>query len=130
MKPIQLGELIESFTRATGIKKLVSKDCGCDERRQKWNLLFRTGSPLPVRCMTVSELTAWSFLSTKRSTLSNQEQKIVAGLHASLFGHKYYTPCKCSPKEWLRMIDDLNKIYNTQISEASNEENQKTESNG
>jgi len=43
-----LGDSIEKFTRATGIKKIVNKvsqalgqeDCGCDERRDSLNRVF------------------------------------------------------------------------------------------
>ncbi len=38
-----LGDTIEKFTKATGIKKAVEKipgDCGCKKRKQKLNKLF------------------------------------------------------------------------------------------
>tara|TARA_R100001509_G_C4745623_1_gene174649 strand:- start:323 stop:511 length:189 start_codon:yes stop_codon:yes gene_type:complete len=43
-----LGDSIEKFTKATGIKKIVNKvsealgveDCGCDERRDSLNRVF------------------------------------------------------------------------------------------
>ena len=42
-----LGDSIEKFTKATGIKKVVEtvskavgKDCGCDERKETLNRLF------------------------------------------------------------------------------------------
>tara|TARA_R100001369_G_C3264034_1_gene158714 strand:+ start:213 stop:359 length:147 start_codon:yes stop_codon:yes gene_type:complete len=38
-----LGDVIENFTKATGIKKLVDKlpgDCGCGERKKRLNKLF------------------------------------------------------------------------------------------
>ena len=40
-----LGDTIEKFTEATGIKKVVKwiagDDCGCEERKAKLNALFR-----------------------------------------------------------------------------------------
>ena len=42
-----LGDSIEKFTKATGIKKVVNKvakaigkDCGCNERKETLNRLF------------------------------------------------------------------------------------------
>jgi len=43
MKSRGLGDTIEKFTRATGIKKLADKipgGCGCDERKQWFNKNF------------------------------------------------------------------------------------------
>ena len=40
-----LGDTIEKFTKATGIKKVVDKitgekDCGCNKRKEKLNEIF------------------------------------------------------------------------------------------
>lgn len=38
-----LGDSVEKFTQKTGLKRLmeyVSKDCGCDQRRDKLNEMF------------------------------------------------------------------------------------------
>ena len=43
MKSKGLGDSIEKFTKATGIKKIVEKlpgDCGCKKRKDKLNKLF------------------------------------------------------------------------------------------
>tara|TARA_R100000935_G_C2833535_1_gene166636 strand:+ start:824 stop:1198 length:375 start_codon:yes stop_codon:yes gene_type:complete len=43
-QPEGLGDTIEKFTKATGIKKLVEwafgDDCGCKERKEKLNAMF------------------------------------------------------------------------------------------
>ena len=42
-----LGDTIEKITKATGIKRVVnavSKDCGCDKRKEKLNNMFPYGS--------------------------------------------------------------------------------------
>jgi hypothetical protein len=42
-KDTGLGDTIERFTKATGIKKLADKipgDCGCNKRKKKLNDLF------------------------------------------------------------------------------------------
>ena len=50
MRSRGLGDSIEKFTKATGLKKIVegtskllNKDCGCDERKEKLNKLFPYG---------------------------------------------------------------------------------------
>ena len=44
-----LGDDIEKITEATGIKKVVKwafgEDCGCDERKEKLNKLFKYKQP-------------------------------------------------------------------------------------
>ena len=45
MKDKGLGDTIERFTKATGIKKMVDKvagekDCGCNKRKNKLNNMF------------------------------------------------------------------------------------------
>ena len=47
MKPRGLGDTVENFTKATGIKKLVDKaaevtgkPCGCNRRKEVLNYLF------------------------------------------------------------------------------------------
>jgi hypothetical protein len=51
-----LGDTIEKFTEATGIKKAVKfiagEDCGCDARKEKLNKLFRYKQP---ECLTEDE---------------------------------------------------------------------------
>ena len=42
-----LGDTIEKFTKATGIKTMVERmtdDCGCDKRRDKLNKMFPYGN--------------------------------------------------------------------------------------
>jgi hypothetical protein len=47
-KPVGLGDSVEKFTKATGIKSLVNytnkvigkKDCGCNKRKEFLNNLF------------------------------------------------------------------------------------------
>ena len=44
-----LGDTVEKITKATGIKKavkfLAGEDCGCDERKEKLNEMFRYKKP-------------------------------------------------------------------------------------
>ena len=51
-----VGDTVEKITTATGIKKVVKfiagDDCGCDERKDKLNLLFPYNKP---ECFTEEE---------------------------------------------------------------------------
>jgi hypothetical protein len=62
MKSQGLGDTIEQFTKATGIKTLAEatarlvgkKDCGCNKRRDKLNTMFpyntgRTANKFPTK---------------------------------------------------------------------------------
>ena len=53
---VGLGDTIEKVTTATGIKRaikfLAGEDCGCEERKEKLNKLFRYKKPL---CLTEEE---------------------------------------------------------------------------
>jgi hypothetical protein len=50
----ELGNKVEKFTTATGIKKavkfLAGEDCGCDERKEKLNEVYRG-----AKCLTEQE---------------------------------------------------------------------------
>ena len=53
-----LGDTIEKVATVTGVKKLIEifvdgQDCGCDERKQKLNVLF--AYRLKARCLTELE---------------------------------------------------------------------------
>ena len=113
-----LGDDIEKFTKATGIKKVVDTfaeltgiDCGCDARKAKLNKLFpRRTQPL---CLEEGEYTT---LKQFFSDFNGREVKVIyqeplSRIHARVFQHKYYIPCSCNPREWSQHIADLKKIY-------------------
>lgn len=113
-----LGDDIEKITKATGIKKIVDTfaditglDCGCDARKAKLNKLFpKKTQPL---CLIEDE---YNTLKVFFNAFDGREIKTIfheplSRIHARVFQHKYYIPCTCSPKEWKRNIDDLNKMY-------------------
>ncbi len=108
-----LGDDIEKFTEATGIKKAVdwfsSKtgiDCGCDERKEKLNQLFprHTGTP---EC-----LEKWEYdrIVNLPRELDQAARKDVAYIYSRVFNVKYHEPCTCSPRRWRHMVQALNKV--------------------
>ena len=63
-----LGDYVEDFTEATGIKKavewfseLTGIDCGCEERKEKLNNLFRRRRRV-VNCMTKKQFVEWEHI--------------------------------------------------------------------
>ena len=111
-----LGDTIEKVTQATGIDKAVKfiagDDCGCDQRKEKLNKLFAYRQPL---CMTESEYN-WmtNFREQQSNTLTPQELDQIASMWNRMMQTKsFYRPCTCNPREWQRLINELNSIYNT-----------------
>jgi len=113
-----LGDDIEKFTKATGIKKVVDTfaeitgiDCGCEARKTKLNNLFpKKTQPL---CLEESEynLLKEFFAEFNERELRPRYHEDLSRIHARVFQHKYYVPCTCNPKEWKRHIEDLRKVY-------------------
>ena len=109
-----LGDTIAKVTKATGIDKLVKfiagEDCGCEERKEKLNKLFRYKQPL---CLTENEFNYLTeFQKVNNTTLTKQEGDEIATIWNRVFqSRKFYRPCTCNPKAWQDMINDLLIIY-------------------
>ena len=109
-----LGDTIAKMTKATGIDKLVKfiagEDCGCEERKEKLNKLFRYKQPL---CLTENEFNYLNeFQKVNNTTLTKQEGDEIATIWNRVFqSRKFYRPCTCNPKAWQDMINDLLIIY-------------------
>lgn len=80
-----LGDVVEKFTEATGIKKFVKfafgNDCGCDERKDMLNYLFPKHKP---NCLTEDE---YNYLSKKvhLETVTGIEQKELLKIYNRVF---------------------------------------------
>ena len=113
-----LGDDIEKITKATGIKKVVDTfaeltgiDCGCDARKEKLNKLFpKKTQPL---CLEEGEYTTLKqfFKDFNGKELKPSYHEALSRIHSRVFQHKFYIPCTCNPKEWMRHIEDLKKVY-------------------
>ena len=92
-----LGDKIEEFTEATGIKALVKSiagdDCGCDERKEKLNEMFRS----KVNCPTEDE---WQYLNQIFKTkpkLTGSIQKRMREIYERIFNKSLVSSClSCS----------------------------------
>jgi len=115
-KPKGLGDRIEQITEATGIKAVVDwfaeatgVDCGCEARKEKLNQLFPSKNP---KCLEEPEY-KWldNFYKEYKSTLSSDQSKEIATIHARVFNHTYHVPCGCNPKLWKQWVEELRSVY-------------------
>jgi len=84
-----LGDQVEKFTEATGIKKFVKfvagDDCGCSERKEKLNYLFPNYRP---NCLTEDEYNYLSERVGKLNTITTEEQKALLNIYNRVFNDR------------------------------------------
>lgn len=107
-----MGDTIEQFTEATGIKKVVKaiagEDCGCDARRDKLNKIFPYSRQ--PECLEEDEILYLKTGVLKKKTLTLSDREQIAKIHARVFNHKFDIPCTCSPKIWMQWIRELKEL--------------------
>jgi len=92
-----LGDDIEKITEATGIKKLVKfiagEDCGCNERKELLNKVFRHNK---LECLTEEEYDYLTgFFAKNKNVLNNEEIKRLYEISNRIFNKKS-KPSTCS----------------------------------
>jgi hypothetical protein len=113
-KPQGLGDTIEQFTEATGIKAGVEKlaqaigwDCGCDARKEKLNQLFPYKK---INCLTEEDyeyLQGW--FSMDRHSVSIMEQRRLTEVYYNVFNIQLeQTSCDSC---WRDYISQIRKVY-------------------
>jgi len=113
-KPQGLGDTIEQFTEATGIKAGVEKlaqaigwDCGCDARKEKLNQLFPYKK---INCLTEEDyeyLQGW--FSMDRHSVSIMEQRRLTEVYYNIFNIRLeQTSCDSC---WRDYISQIRKVY-------------------
>jgi len=106
-----LGDTVEKITTATGIKKavkwLAGEDCGCDQRKEKLNQMFRYKKP---ECFTKKEFELIKMaVDTKKNKFSPAEQEEYKQIYERIFNTKVQcTPCSFAKVVW----KDLLAVYN------------------
>ena len=124
---VGVGDIVDTITEKTGIKKLVKKivgdDCGCDERKERWNKINLFKKDLEPRCLTDEEHEEYSdFFNTRtlkvlspvkaNGSIDNKHRVFVCDLYAKVFNKLHYEPClNCDPKPLINMIHNLDKVY-------------------
>lgn len=108
-----LGDTIEKFTKATGIKKIVEwisgEDCGCDERKEKLNRLFRYNKP---ECLEENEhIYLKEFFDNHRGSIKPLEQTELLKIYNRIFKtRKEKSTCSSCVRS---MIGELHIVYKT-----------------
>lgn len=109
-----LGDVVENITKATGIKKVVKAvsealdiDCGCDERKDKLNNIFRHNVK---DCITHDEYVYLSTYFNKRTErVTVDEQKEMLAIYNRVFNkNKQLTSCYTCFKS---VVSDLTVLY-------------------
>lgn len=118
--PKGLGDVVESITDVTGIKKAVhfiaGEDCGCDKRKEQLNKVF--SFKLKPNCFTEEQYNEWNEFKKVRTLRITQEQtKYICTLYASIFNKPYWYPdcfaCGGTARTISDMIDRLDKVHET-----------------
>lgn len=113
VKSTGLGDSIDNFTEKTGVKKAVKKifgdDCGCKERQEKLNKMFR----YKVECLTEDE---YKFLDemikNSKTRLHVKYQARTLKIFNRIFRENIKPPCgSCNPKPWINIIKSLKRVH-------------------
>lgn len=108
------GDVIETITEKTGIKKLVKfiagEDCGCDERKQKLNQKVRFQI---AKCPTEQQYNFMKDLFSRKqiTILKSEEQRQVNTILNDVFNRRLtHTSCGSCLRN---RVNDLKQLYNS-----------------
>ena len=113
LPPEGLGDVIESITEATGIKKLIKAvwgdDCGCDERKAKLNATLK----FKVECLEESEYEYLKeFFDGKPQQVRPSEYKKLVAIARRIFKRNLSDSMGCGG--CVRdVVNRLRKVYET-----------------
>lgn len=88
-QPKGLGDVVANITKATGIDKVVKfiagDDCGCDERRKKWNKIpmFKNSKPECIKEDDYNYLV--DLIKRTSSTIDKKDQFKMTTIHNYIF---------------------------------------------
>jgi hypothetical protein len=106
-----LGDTVEQILEVTGVAKvakwLLGEDCGCEERKQKLNELWRYKKP---ECLTEDEYNFLdAFYNRNRSSVKPSEQTELLKIYNRVL-HERMQPTSCG--SCLReVVNKLNTLY-------------------
>jgi hypothetical protein len=125
-----LGDVVETITEKTGIKKAVQIfsektgiDCGCEERKEKWNKFKWPFGKKQPRCLTEQELEELDKTLGGAPHFVRQEKKLpktfasdrkrrkkTAELYSKIFRVRYHYWCTCTPQIWAQALLELDAV--------------------
>lgn len=106
-----LGDTVENILEVTGIAKVakwvLGEDCGCEERKQKLNELWRYTKP---ECLTEDEYKYLDdFFTNLKSSVSPNQQRELLKIYNRVFKQRMQpTSCGSCVRE---IVNKLNKLY-------------------
>lgn len=106
-----IGDTVEKVFEKTGIAKaakfVLGEDCGCEERKEKLNQVFRYKKP---ECLTEQEFDLIKMaVDTKKNKWTPEEQETYKKIYERIFKTKVEcTPCSFGKVVW----KDLQAVYN------------------
>tara|TARA_R110000744_G_scaffold3633_3_gene13658 strand:- start:2441 stop:2932 length:492 start_codon:yes stop_codon:yes gene_type:complete len=97
--PKGLGDSIAKVTSAVGLDKLVKtiigEDCGCDERKEKLNKIFKYKK---LECVTEEDFDyLLRFFKGNPSKVSHEQKVRLIGIYNFAFNQNESTSTSCSP---------------------------------
>lgn len=107
-----LGDTVEQVLEVTGVAKvakwLLGEDCGCEERKEKLNKMFRYKTPL---CLTQSEYeTLTNDNLIQKDTLRPSEQMAIIKIYNRIFSeNQVMTNCGSCMRE---VVNKMRLVYN------------------
>ena len=134
---VGVGDIIESFTEKTGIKKLVKivagEDCGCEERKKRLNELpIFYKQKLKPKCLDREEINSYgSFIKERTFKLLDNgkaEGKIepkyidfTCEFFAKVFNRPLWKPecyaCRGTALILIKMIQQLDHVYYNELAQ-------------
>jgi hypothetical protein len=121
--PKGLGDVVESITKATGIKKLVEaftpegEDCGCDKRKKGLNLSLELGRHKVLRCLSETQFKEYgAYIKERTLTFERVQVKFLTDLYAHVFAIQYNpndfcANCGGSAKRLSAIQKKLDKVH-------------------
>ena len=109
-----LGDTVENILEVTGIAKVakwvLGEDCGCEERKQKLNDLWRYTKP---ECLTEDEYNYLDeFYSNLKSSVSPNQQRELLKIYNRVFKQRMQpTSCGSCVREIVNKLNTLYAIY-------------------
>jgi hypothetical protein len=106
-----LGDTVENILEVTGIAKVakwaMGEDCGCEERKQKLNELWRYKRP---ECLTENEYEILDgYFSQHRTNVKPSEQAMLLKVYNRVMRENLQqTSCSSCVREF---VTKLNKLY-------------------
>ena len=105
-----LGDTIAKVTEATGIKKavkfLAGEDCGCDERQERLNRIFKYNNPECLNKQEYEYIADW--IENGNDKLNSKQLKEMNVIYNRVFKKKF----KCQKCSAPRMMKELVTYFN------------------